>query len=241
VEPSAVAQSEARLNFPEGSTAFRKLNGLYGIKQALNRGQPAIITMYVHPGLVGLRGENWKEHAWDIEAMPVGLHAVCLIGYDDATGRFLAENSWGSVWADGGFFGIPYEYLSPKCVLEAYAFTKLPVPFVDVEGYQRQDPCEFDPATGLLTIPSINYLIAGVNGTAIGVTLKLKDPGQLAVNSPRWAGGDDADACYFLPEVKLSNRTERHLGLGRVKFQGQEFSNVVLINPDFELVSVEGA
>jgi len=53
-----------------------------------------------------------------IVAMPasgeasVGGHAVMAVGYDDAAQRFLVRNSWGPGWGVGGYFTIPYAYLS---------------------------------------------------------------------------------------------------------------------------------
>jgi C1A family cysteine protease len=41
---------------------------------------------------------------------PVGGHAICAVGYDDTTRRFLVRNSWGSGWGQKGYFTIPYEY-----------------------------------------------------------------------------------------------------------------------------------
>ena len=34
------------------------------------------------------------------------------VGYDDAIQRFRVRNSWGADWGDGGYFTIPYIYLS---------------------------------------------------------------------------------------------------------------------------------
>jgi C1A family cysteine protease len=42
----------------------------------------------------------------------LGGHAVMAVGYDDATQRFLVQNSWGTEWGDKGFFTIPYAYLT---------------------------------------------------------------------------------------------------------------------------------
>jgi C1A family cysteine protease len=42
----------------------------------------------------------------------LGGHAVLAVGYDDRRQRFLAMNSWGTRWGDGGFFTIPYAYLT---------------------------------------------------------------------------------------------------------------------------------
>jgi C1A family cysteine protease len=43
-----------------------------------------------------------------------GGHAVLAVGYDDATQRFLVRNSWGEGWADGGYFTMPYAYLTDR-------------------------------------------------------------------------------------------------------------------------------
>ena len=42
----------------------------------------------------------------------VGGHAVMAVGYDDSTQTFLVRNSWGSGWGLGGYFMIPYAYLT---------------------------------------------------------------------------------------------------------------------------------
>jgi C1A family cysteine protease len=42
----------------------------------------------------------------------LGGHAVMAVGYDDASQRFLIRNSWGTDWGMGGYFTIPYAYLT---------------------------------------------------------------------------------------------------------------------------------
>jgi C1A family cysteine protease len=42
----------------------------------------------------------------------LGGHAVMAVGYDDGSQRFLARNSWGTSWGMGGYFTIPYAYLT---------------------------------------------------------------------------------------------------------------------------------
>ncbi|MEW6441336.1 MAG: C1 family peptidase [bacterium] len=43
------------------------------------------------------------EHVWgELE----GGHAVALVGYDDVEHAWIAKNSWGAAWGDGGFFKI---------------------------------------------------------------------------------------------------------------------------------------
>jgi C1A family cysteine protease len=45
-----------------------------------------------------------------------GGHCVALIGYDDAQGCWIAKNSWGPTWGDGGFVRIAYG----ECDVEAW-------------------------------------------------------------------------------------------------------------------------
>lgn len=37
-----------------------------------------------------------------------GNHAICVVGYDDGEGYWIARNSWGSGWGEGGYFKIAY-------------------------------------------------------------------------------------------------------------------------------------
>jgi len=42
----------------------------------------------------------------------VGGHAVLLVGYDDASRRWIVRNSWGTDWGQAGYFTMPYAYLT---------------------------------------------------------------------------------------------------------------------------------
>jgi C1A family cysteine protease len=44
--------------------------------------------------------------------MALGGHAVLAVGYDDKSQAFLVRNSWGADWGMGGYFTLPYAYLS---------------------------------------------------------------------------------------------------------------------------------
>jgi C1A family cysteine protease len=48
----------------------------------------------------------------DPSEIALGGHAAMATGYDDASKRFLVRNSWGTSWGMGGYFTLPYEYLS---------------------------------------------------------------------------------------------------------------------------------
>ena len=42
----------------------------------------------------------------------VGGHAVVAVGYDDASACVIARNSWGPDWGQGGYFMMPYAYIT---------------------------------------------------------------------------------------------------------------------------------
>jgi C1A family cysteine protease len=42
----------------------------------------------------------------------LGGHAVLAVGYDAATARFIVRNSWGTEWGMGGYFTMPFAYLT---------------------------------------------------------------------------------------------------------------------------------
>ncbi|TDH48065.1 peptidase [Mycobacterium eburneum] len=42
----------------------------------------------------------------------VGGHAVVAVGYSDPQNHLIVRNSWGPLWGDGGYFYLPYQYLT---------------------------------------------------------------------------------------------------------------------------------
>ena len=42
----------------------------------------------------------------------LGGHAVLAVGYNDNSQRFIVRNSWGPGWGMGGYFTVPYAYLT---------------------------------------------------------------------------------------------------------------------------------
>ena len=54
----------------------------------------------------------------------LGGHAICVVGYDDSKKCFICRNSWSSQWGIGGYFYMPYEYLTnPKLASDAWTIT----------------------------------------------------------------------------------------------------------------------
>lgn len=226
--PSDVAIAEARGLFPVGCAEYVACRGLEGIKQALNRGQPVCLTMFVHPDFM-LLGKNWKEHSWVTSVNPIGLHAVCVIGYDDAAKRLLCENSYGSTWGDGGFFGIPYDYFGRGVIVDGYSFTKLPVPSVPVPVFQEAGIAEF--ADGILSIPALTFFPGGLSPVvfAKAVQLRVLEAGRITLNSP-----DIKENQLHMSNIITG---ERSLKLKQVKIGSGVYDNVLLTMPLLELIS----
>lgn len=91
----------------------RVAQNLGDLKACLAAGYPFVFgfTVYesfesdavAHSGIAGM------PQAGEIT---LGGHAVMAAGYDDASGRFLVRNSWGANWGLGGYFTLPYAYLT---------------------------------------------------------------------------------------------------------------------------------
>jgi hypothetical protein len=118
------------------------------IKTCLAQGMCVPIGMALTEDFYSLGDQkNWRESHWNpigdrFKNPFVGEHAVMIIGYDDAVGRFLVQNSWGPAWADGGFFGLPYASIY-NCIVQCLVIDKLGVPFVNA-GWTEEPIVTFD-------------------------------------------------------------------------------------------------
>lgn len=115
VKPSTAAYTEA---LTRKVTGYAKCANFTAVKTALAAGTPVIIGFDVY--------SSFEQGAWQYPngsgLMPypntkteqlLGGHAVCLVGYNDtlAGGRFIARNSWGTGWANKGYFYMPYQVI----------------------------------------------------------------------------------------------------------------------------------
>lgn len=143
VEPSSTAVDEAK-QYPVHE--YARLEGpdiIDQIKQSVAAGIPVLTTVKLSKAFYAL-GPDWKQHDWDPQIDSIGSHEVVIIGYDDVAERFLAQNSWGAYWGDGGFFGIPYnriglDYYTPNTSgYEYWILSKLPVPYFNASGKETE-------------------------------------------------------------------------------------------------------
>ena len=112
--------------------AWTKSGLAENIKEHLANGIPVLATMKDSNEFRSLlHGKTWREHEW-FPYVRKGAHQVVFIGYDDSVQRFLAANSWGPSWGDGGFFGVPYHMVtsSDPEFFEFWILNKIKVNYV---------------------------------------------------------------------------------------------------------------
>lgn len=141
VEPSdtAIANAQARKLKTWGRVPCNVMPGQLvasefhaNFKSALAEGLPIVVTMYLGASHYLLSGP-WQTHTFSSVTIGdganpfVGMHAVLVIGYDDACQRYLVQNSWGKGYGDGGFFGMPYA-VAEKDIADAWVIRE----FADV-------------------------------------------------------------------------------------------------------------
>lgn len=86
---------------------------LYEVKHCLSDGYPVVFgfTIYesmmtdevARTGFVPIPNAN---------ETPIGGHAVLAIGFDDSKECLMVRNSWGSEWGQGGYFYLPYWFIT---------------------------------------------------------------------------------------------------------------------------------
>jgi hypothetical protein len=78
------------------------------IKNALYTYGPLVTTMDVYTDFFHYNDGIYSYTSGSYE----GGHAILIIGYNDTDQYFIAKNSWGIGWGEGGFFNIAYSQIS---------------------------------------------------------------------------------------------------------------------------------
>lgn len=101
-------QKEVASNFK--AIGYTKVYGIKNIKKHLANGDGVVISTETYSDFRNIgekTGENSEINKVYDEIfendISRGLHAICLIGYDDDLGAFKFINSWGSGWGLGGY------------------------------------------------------------------------------------------------------------------------------------------
>jgi C1A family cysteine protease len=86
-------------------TGFRDLTGnVAAIKEQIQTHGAASACFIVFQDFFSYGGGVYTH----LSGAQAGGHCVCLVGFDDAQGCWIAKNSWGTGWGEQGFFRIGY-------------------------------------------------------------------------------------------------------------------------------------
>lgn len=92
---------------------YQRCQDFSAVKNALAIGYPVVIGFDVYESFESLLVEQTGQMPYPNVGTEecLGGHAVTLVGYDDATQKFIARNSWGAGWGDRGYFYMPYQVI----------------------------------------------------------------------------------------------------------------------------------
>lgn len=109
-KPSLLADNDAS---KRKVTLYERIIDFNGCIDALSNGFPITIGFYVYSSFLNRSVSRTGIMPYPNTAREslLGGHAVLLVGYDNATRRFIARNSWGPGWGDNGYFYMPYEVI----------------------------------------------------------------------------------------------------------------------------------
>lgn len=92
------------------------------IINALCNDTPVVVGMRIYNNFqwLGWNGTSELVVSRNNEIM-IGGHSIVLVGYNKSTGKFIARNSFGPLWADKGYFYIPFDY-AEKDFMDSWVF-----------------------------------------------------------------------------------------------------------------------
>jgi C1A family cysteine protease len=90
---------------------YEKVANFAGVKNALARGFPVVIGFDVYESFYNIGSNGIMPYPNTATEELLGGHAVAIVGYNDNTSRFIVRNSWGTSWADRGYFYMPYRVI----------------------------------------------------------------------------------------------------------------------------------
>jgi len=95
--------------------SYHRIHNVIEIKQALVLNRPVVIGIAIfesfesldvaRSGAVPIPNQDRERY--------LGGHAVCVVGYNDDTQRFLLKNSWSTAWGMKGYFTLPFGFFRP--------------------------------------------------------------------------------------------------------------------------------
>ena len=83
------------------------------LQSALAAGLPVVVGISVYASFETPQVERTGDVPMPLHREQLlGGHAVVVVGYDNATAKWLVRNSWGPSWGMAGYFHLPYAYLT---------------------------------------------------------------------------------------------------------------------------------
>ena len=95
-------------------TRYERVNNFNGCIDALTNGYPVIMGFNVYTSFMSAavaKTGNMPYPNTKREKL-LGGHAVLLVGYNKTKKVFIARNSWGTNWGDGGYFYMPFNVVT---------------------------------------------------------------------------------------------------------------------------------
>lgn len=120
-KPSSNCYLDAPKNI---AVSYSRLGTAYDMKVALSNGFPIIFGMSVFESF-----ESEQTAKTGVLPMPgpnesmLGGHAVLCVGFSEKDQHFIIRNSWGSDWGQGGYFIMPYTYMTPQYTSDYWVVT----------------------------------------------------------------------------------------------------------------------
>lgn len=88
-------------------------------RAAIAEDGPIVACMQIFEDFIVYGGGVYRHVAGN----ELGLHAVCLVGYDDVDKHWIAKNSWSERHGEGGYFRIAYGECGIDDALSSYSIT----------------------------------------------------------------------------------------------------------------------
>ena len=109
-KPSATCYKQAA---DHQVNSYHRILSLQEMQQCLAEGYPFVFGFTVYTAFESVSvAKSGRLNLPKSSEKVLGGHAVCAVGYDDSTKRVLVRNSWGANWGKGGYFTMPYAYIS---------------------------------------------------------------------------------------------------------------------------------
>jgi C1A family cysteine protease len=122
-EPIAEAKNDA---LKRKVTRYERVNNFNECIDALTNGYPVIMGFKVYTSFMSAnvaKTGNMPYPNTKREKL-LGGHAVLLVGYNKTKKVFIARNSWGTNWGDGGYFYMPFNVVTNTSMSSDYWIIK---------------------------------------------------------------------------------------------------------------------